>query len=70
MIKVKELKVLLSHIPDDADIWAWEGENIGLAILYETLLEGYIIEGFIHTGGAETPSFQSRHELEELKSVI
>ena len=32
MITVKELKRLLEFIPDDAQIHAYEGESVGLAI--------------------------------------
>jgi len=32
MIKVSKLKELLSNIPDDAEVWAYEGEDTGIAI--------------------------------------
>jgi len=32
MIKVKRLKELLEQVPDDADVWVYEGEDTGIVI--------------------------------------
>lgn len=32
MISVKRLKELLAKVPDDAKVWAYEGEDIGIGI--------------------------------------
>lgn len=32
MITVKRLKKLLAKVPDDAHLWAYEGEDVGITI--------------------------------------
>ena len=41
MIKVKKLKELLANIPDDDDVWAYEGEDSGIAIGKIGLIHGF-----------------------------
>lgn len=63
MLTVKRLKELLTDLPDDATVLAYEGEGIGLIITYGQ------ITGWIDTSPFDDePVDESLHDLGELKS--
>ena len=62
MIKAKDLKRLISMIPDDANCIAYEGEGCGLRILYEGRF------GWIETGwGDDKECDHGKHEIDSIK---
>lgn len=46
MITAKRLRELLEQVPDDAGLVAYEGESIGLRVVKDDLLFGWIETGW------------------------
>ena len=65
MLTIKNLKLLIEYLPDDAEVVAYEGEGTGLRVMYG----GFY--GWIETGcDDDTECNPGKHSVAELLEYV
>jgi len=64
MLTIKDLKILIDPLPDEAEVNAYEGEGIGLNVWHGKR------HGWIETGHDEHPADGKFHDLSEFTTHL